>query len=152
MSFDRNQLPDPALFFEAEGAPLQGKGKWRTTRCDFHGGSDSMRVNTESGGWVCMSCHISGGDVISYVMQRYGADFITAAKTVGAWIEDGRPAPTKARSFSASDAMSVLSEDLHLCAVVVSDVRRGVTPTDADWQTFLRASARCIAISQEARR
>jgi hypothetical protein len=151
MSLDRNQLPSVELYFDAEGAPLVGNGKWRTTQCAFHGGSDSMRVNVESGGWVCMACHVKGGDLISYVMQRYGADFVTAAKTLGAWVEDGRPAQTKPRRFSASDAMSVLSEDLHLCALVIGDARQGVTPTDADWQAFLRSAGTCIAISESSR-
>lgn len=150
MSLDRNQLPSAEMFFDAEDMPLQGKGTWRTTRCDFHGGSDSMRVNVESSGWVCMACHAKGGDLISYVMQRYGADFVTAVKTLGAWVEDGRPAPKTTRPFSARDAMSVLSEDLHLCALLLSYARRGVIPTDTDWHAFLRAAGRCIAISTEA--
>lgn len=54
-SFDRAALPDTESYFEAEGFDLKGPGKWKTTRCDFHGGSDSMRVNTEGGGWVCMA-------------------------------------------------------------------------------------------------
>jgi len=87
MSFDRNQLPDPAMYFEAAGMPLQGRGKWRTTNCDFHGGSDSMRVNTESGGWCCMACGASDGDVIAHLMKSTGADFVQAARTLGAWVE-----------------------------------------------------------------
>lgn len=150
MSLDRNQLPSAELYFDAEGAPLVGKGKWRTTRCDFHGGSDSMRVNVDSSGWICMSCGVKGGDLIGYVMQRHGVDFVAAVKTLGAWVEDGRPTPKSHRPFSARDAVSVLSEDLHLCALVLSAARGGVIPTDADWQSFLRAAGRCIAISKEA--
>lgn len=48
MSLDRDRLPDPRAFFDREGLALKGSGKWRTTRCDFHDGSDSMRVNVES--------------------------------------------------------------------------------------------------------
>jgi hypothetical protein len=46
----RDNLPDPIAYFEGEGLKLDGRGKWRTTECRFHGGSDSMRVNTASGG------------------------------------------------------------------------------------------------------
>lgn len=151
MSFDRSRLPDPALFFEAQGLKLSGKGKWRTTRCELHGGSDSMRVNVESGGWVCMNCGVSGGDSVSYLMQTTGATFAQAAQALGAWTEDGKPAPKHARSFSAADAVEVLSEALHLCVLVISDARHGVLPTDADWHAFLEAAGQCITVSEAAR-
>lgn len=151
MSFDRDRLPDPAAYFESEGLAVQGRGKWRTTRCDFHDGSDSMRVNVESGAWVCMSCGVKGGDVLAYAMQRRGVGFVDAARALGAWVEDGRQSSAKPRSFTAGDALAVLFEDLHLCVVVISDCRAGVLPTDSDWQAFLGAAGRCIAIAQEAR-
>lgn len=47
MSFIRENLPSPIEYFEAEGLKLVGKGKWRTTNCTFHGGSDSMHIDTE---------------------------------------------------------------------------------------------------------
>ncbi len=151
MSFDRTRLPSWQEYAEAEGLPLTGKGKWRTTRCDLHGGSDSMRINTDSGGWCCMSCGAKGGDVLGHMMQTHGAGFVQAAQALGAWVDDGKPAPVRPRGISASDAMSVLSEDLHMCAIVISDIRRGVTPTDGDWQAFLGAAGRCISIAEGAR-
>lgn len=150
MSFDRNRLPDPKTFFDREGLALKGGGRWRTTRCDFHDGSDSMRVNVESGGWVCMSCGVKGGDVLAYAMQRHGLDFVPAAKALGAWVDDGRPAPARPRAFSASDALSVIGLELNVCVVVISDARRGVKPSDTDWQRFLKAVSRVQAIAQEA--
>ena len=68
--FKRELLPDPVSLFEAEGLTLSGRGVWRTTRCDFHGGSDSMRVKTSNGAWRCMACDAKGGDVVDFVMQR----------------------------------------------------------------------------------
>jgi hypothetical protein len=51
MTFIRDNLPDAASYFEGQGLTLTGprSAKWRTTRCEFHGGSDSMRVNIASG-------------------------------------------------------------------------------------------------------
>jgi len=49
MSFSRDNLPDPTTYFEGVGLNLRGPGKWKTTRCEFHGGSDSLRVNTRDG-------------------------------------------------------------------------------------------------------
>ena len=74
MSFDRNQLPDALTYFENRGLTLKGppSAKWKSTACNFHGGSDSMRVNMASGAWVCMSCDAKGGDVLSYEMQASG--------------------------------------------------------------------------------
>ena len=55
MPFDRRNLPDPISYYESEGLKLTSRGKWRTTACQFHGGSDSMRINTDSGAFACMA-------------------------------------------------------------------------------------------------
>jgi hypothetical protein len=67
MPFDRTLLPDPVTYFENQGLTLKGprSAKWKTTTCNFHGGSDSMRVNVATGAWVCMSCGEKGGDVLA---------------------------------------------------------------------------------------
>ena len=44
MTFDRRNLPDAVSYYESEGLKLTSRGKWRTTECKFHGGSDSMRI------------------------------------------------------------------------------------------------------------
>ncbi len=92
MSFDRNLLPDPTSYFESEGLKLAGprSAKWKTTRCEFHGGN-SMRINVASGWWRCMNCDEHGGDVLAYHMQAHGLEFIEAAKALGAWVDDGKP-------------------------------------------------------------
>jgi len=43
-AFEKSRLPDPVTYFEGQGLKLLGRGGWRTTKCLFHGGSDSMRV------------------------------------------------------------------------------------------------------------
>lgn len=90
MSFDRQALPEPDSYFENAGLIFQGRGTWRTTTCHFHGGRATMRVNIKSGAWVCMSCGQKGGDVLAYEMKVTGADFVDAARALGAWIDDDR--------------------------------------------------------------
>ena len=72
MTFNRDLLPDAMSYFEAQGLKLAGprNAKWKTTACQFHGGSDSMRINTETGAFACMAgCHpicIEQGRVLSH--------------------------------------------------------------------------------------
>ena len=85
MTFEREKLPDPVSYYESQGLALLGshRSTWKTTECRFHGGSDSMRVNTVTGAWVCMACGVKGGDVLSYLMLSNGMEFIDAAKWDG---------------------------------------------------------------------
>ncbi len=150
-TFARDRLPDWADYADRMGLVLTGSGRWRTTRCDFHGGRDSLRVNTESGGWICMACGAKGGDVLAHYMLLSGSDFRQGARDLGAWVDDGRPpTTTKPRSFSARDALIVLGLELNVCAVVASDLRGGLIPNDADWRRFLEAAAIVQRIAVEA--
>lgn len=135
MSFKRENLPDAESYFEGIGLKLQGprSAKWKTTRCEFHDGSDSMRVNLASGGWCCMACGESGGDVLAYEMKRTGADFVTAAKSLGAWVDDGKPlASVKPAPLSPRQALSVLGFEAYLVAIAGTNVARGVKLTETD--------------------
>lgn len=128
MSFDRERLPDPASYFEAQGLRLTGprSAKWRTTACPFHGGSDSMRVNIFSGAFCCMNCGARGGDVLAYEMALNGLEFVEAARQLGAWVEDGktpinpRPAPLSPRA-----ALEVLGFESLLVAVAADMLAKG---------------------------
>lgn len=142
MSYDRNRLPDSVSFYEAEGVPLKGRGPWRNGPCGFHGGSDSFRVNVDSGGFICMNCGVKGGDVVAFVMERYGVDFVTAAKRLGAWVDDGKPEPTKPLPFNARAALEVLRRDALLCAVVMCDAAKGEPISDVDRAAALEAVSR----------
>lgn len=64
MSLHKHLLPSPEAYYTRQGLAFkERRGKWRTTRCEFHGGSDSMRVNLETGAFVCMAgCGARGGD------------------------------------------------------------------------------------------
>jgi hypothetical protein len=145
MSFDRNQLPDPAAYFENQGLTLKGPGraKWKTTTCNFHGGADSMRVNTESGAWVCMSCGEKGGDVLAYEIKVSGAEFQDAAKSIGAWVDDRKPQQVyKPTPLSPRHALAVLAFESTLTAIAAANVAHGYALTQIDLDRLLTAASR----------
>lgn len=149
MSFDRTRLPDAAGFYEGEGLKLEGRGKWRTTECRFHGGSDSLRINTDSGAFVCMAgCGAKGGDVLAYRMAAHGEDFIDAAKALGAWIDDGKPAPHRPMPISPRDAITLMVAESNLVAVAAGNVAHGVELTRADLDRVLAAAGRINRIAE----
>ena len=152
MAFDRNLLPDPTGYFEAQGLKLAGpsRAKWKTTECKFHGGSDSLRVNTATGAWVCMSCGEKGGDVLAYEIAASGAEFVEAAKAIGAWIEDGKPhQPQKPATLPPRAALEVIGFECNLVAVAAGNLACGVTLTDIDLDRILVAAGRINRIVGE---
>lgn len=150
--FDRQALPEAQSYFEQRSYVLTGKGRWRTTRCDFHGGSDSMRVNVRSGGWCCMACGAKGGDVLAFHMQINGMEFVDAARDLGAWAGDAAPAPWRAAAgLSSRDALELAAFEMKVALVVMSDARRGVLVAEPDWQRFLSAVGRVERLAEGAR-
>lgn len=151
MTFHRDLLPDTATYFEQQGLRLSGprSAKWKTTECRFHGGSDSMRVNTSSGAWVCMACGEKGGDVLAYEMKSTGAEFVDACKALGAWIDDGKPhTPQKPAPLPPRAALSVLAFESTLAAVAAGNIAHGVTLTDADRTRLQKAAGRINLIAE----
>ena len=145
MPFDRTLLPDPATYFENQGLILKGprSAKWKTTTCNFHGGSDSMRVNVATGAWVCMSCGEKGGDVLAYEIKDGGREFVDAAKALGCWVDDGRPqVQTKPTPLSPRLALSVMAFESTLAAVAAGNVANGVALTDTDRARLMVAANR----------
>ena len=133
MGFERDRLPDPIAYFENQGLTLRGPGKWKTTRCNFHDGSDSMRVNTASGAWVCMSCGVKGGDVLAYEMQATGTEFVQAAQELGAWVDDGKPPPTtKPAALPPRAALAALAHETSVIYIEFCRMTKGITPTPDD--------------------
>ncbi len=149
MSFRRERLPDPVDFFEGQGLTLKGPGKWKTTECIFHGGSDSFRVNTENGAWACMNCGEKGGDVLAFQMARTGEEFIEAAKALRCWDDDGRPSAVKPLPFSARNALEVIRLEALICAVAACNLAQGVDLTEADKQRLITAAGRIEFIASE---
>ena len=150
MPFDRNALPEPLGYYESQGLTFrERKGRWRTTACQFHGGSDSMRVNVQTGAWCCMSCNAHGGDVLAYEMQLTGADFVTAAKALGCWSDDGKPTTqNKPTPIPARAALQALSFEALLVALEAARIAKGAQPTEADKARVLAASNRIIRIAE----
>jgi hypothetical protein len=152
MGFDRNLLPDPTGYFESQGLRLAGpsRAKWKTTECRFHGGSDSMRVNTSTGAWVCMSCSEKGGDVLAYEIAVTGAEFVQAARAIGAWVDDGRPhRPQKPTTLPPRAALEVIGYECNLVAVAAGNIACGVTLTSIDLDRLLVAAGRINRIVGE---
>ena len=150
--FVRDNLPDPASYYESEGLGLAGRGQWRTTRCEFHGGSDSMRINIGSGAFVCMAgCGARGGDVLAYHRAAHGLGFVDAAKDLGAYIDDGKPwtGSTRPSPIPARALLQVAATELMVCAMVIADTLAGRL-TDDDFDRFRAAAGRVIHIAEVA--
>lgn len=144
MTFDRRNLPDSIAYYESEGLRLTGRGRWRTTACAFHGGSDSMRINTDTGAFVCMAaCGARGGDVLSYHMAAHGLEFVDAAKALGAWTGDGRATTLhKPTPLSPRVALEVLAFESLVVAMAAGNLAHGVALTEADRERVATAASR----------
>jgi hypothetical protein len=147
----RKRLPDPITYFESEGLKLQGKGTWRTTECKFHGGSDSMRVNTQTGAWVCMAgCGARGGDVLAHHMAEHGLDFATAAKAMKVWKDDGKPNKhQRPKPVPPTAAIQVLALESNVVAIAAGNIAEGVILTDADRARVLVAAQRISHVTEK---
>lgn len=153
MTFIRDRLPDPVSYFEREGLSLKGtpRAKWKTTECKFHGGSDSMRINTSSGAWVCMAgCGAKGGDVLAYHIAAHGLHFIDAAKALGAWVEDGKPhLPQKATVLHPRAALEVLGFEATVVAVAAGNMGIGKVLSDTDRARLMICAGRINRIVED---
>ncbi len=148
MGFERDRLPDPQSYFESEGLKLGRGKKWVTTACTFHQGSDSMRINLHSGAWVCMACNAKGGDVLAYHMAAHGLEFINAAKDLGAWVDDGRPAPANPAPFTPRQALEVLLTEVNLIAIAAGNIAQGVALSETDRTRLMQAAGRVLRIAE----
>ena len=152
MSFDRTHLPDPLDYYTSTAGLTfrERKGKWRTTSCLNCGSSDAMRVNTDSGSFVCMTgCGARGGDVLAYHMADHCLGFVEAAKALGAWVDDGKDASrTRPTPLPARDALVVLAAEANLVAVAAANVAHGVVLTQIDLSRLLTASGRISRIME----
>lgn len=145
----RDRLPDPLAYYEGEGLQLAGRGRWRTTRCTFHGGSDSMRIHLERGAFVCMACGAKGGDVLAYHMAAVGVGFVEAAKALGAYQEDGKPhtGPTRPGMPPARALLALVADELMVASILASDMSKGRRPTPAEVERLQAAAGRISYIA-----
>ena len=151
MSFNRTLLPDPASYFESQGLILKGprSSPWRTTSCQFHGGSDSMRIHLSKGAWVCMNCGEKGGDVLAYEMKSKNLDFVSACKALGCWQNDGLvPEAIKATPLTPRQAISVISFETSLVAVAATNLSHGYALSTTDCARLRTAASRVSKIQE----
>jgi hypothetical protein len=98
-----------------------------------------------------MACGMKGGDVLAYVMERYALGFVEAARSLGAYVDDGKwhQGVIKATTLSARDAMAVTALELLVLTVVISGTKAGVIPSESDWSRFLQSAGRIEALAME---
>ena len=154
MPLIRDRLPDPQGYFESQDLVLLGRGAWRTTRCAFHGGSDSMRVNVQSGGFCCMAgCGARGGDALAYHMAVHGLGFVEAAVDLGAWEADSADGNRERRrrpcGLPARDALALLRDEAVLVAVAAGNLAHSVALTEEDRARLWAWAARIQRIADE---
>jgi len=146
----RDRLPDAVSYFcDRRGLSLTGKGKWRTTKCEFHDGSDSMRVHIDRGGFICMNCGAKGGDILAYEMAINGTGFVDAAKALGAYQDDGKPhqGSVKPTPIPARTLLELVAGELTLASVLVSDLAKGRTISPDDHVRLLKAAGRIAYVA-----
>jgi hypothetical protein len=146
--FVRDRVPDWLAYADREGLAIVGKGKWRNVLCPFHDDSDpSLRVNTASGGWACMSCGTHGGDTLAFHMQLHGMEFVDAAKAIGAWQDGDQPARAhRPRTLSCRDGLELLYHDAMVMFVVGSDIGQGKPIADVDRLAVADAARRVLVV------
>ena len=86
--FRRELLPTPATVYLKEVGKLSRPSNrcYSQALCPFHRDHHpSLRINLQSGAFVCFACGAKGGNVIDFMMLRYGLDFKAAVKQLGAW-------------------------------------------------------------------
>jgi hypothetical protein len=143
MSFNREHLPNPQDYYaNTVGLKLDGRGPWRNTRCEFHGGRSSMRINIQSGGFMCMSCGEKGGDVLAYHQQVNDLEFIDAAKALNAWADDGYQSAYKPSPVSARTILEVIALEVQIVALVAADLSKGITIAEVDKARLFKAASR----------
>ncbi len=90
--FCRESLPSAASFYASELGKLSRSSRdWSIGRCCFHRPDrrPSLSVNVKNGAFVCFACGSKGGSLIDFVMLRDSCDFKTAARSLGAWRDQG---------------------------------------------------------------
>jgi hypothetical protein len=148
----RENLPTPVDYFEARGQKVTGKrGKHFRTACAIHGGDgDTLSVLREDGGFNCFSCGAKGGDIVAYAMQADGLDFVAACKSLGAWVDDGKPeVHHKPTALTARQALHLLSFEARLVAIEVARACHGIFPDEQTKDRLLQAAGRINMVREE---
>ena len=152
MPYSRERLPDPITYYEAQGLNIQrrGRGPWRASSCPFCQSRDNFNINLESGGFHCWGCAAKGGDVLAFHMAHASLDFVSAAKALGCWVEDGKPStrPPRPDQLSPRDAITLMADDANYLAIFSSLLINQRPLTESDHAEALSAVARILKISE----
>ena len=136
-----------ALLQRLDRVRARGRDSW-TARCPAHDDrGPSLSIKETADGTTLVHC-FAGCDVES-VLGAVGLELADLFQQKPA--KPGAGMSRVRRPFTASDALAALHADLHVVAVVVSDARRGVLPTDDDWREFLAAAGRIVAVAEGVR-
>lgn len=144
MTFIRENLPDPETYFTNLGHKITGKGKRFRTTCGIHNGDGlNLSVLRGSGAFNCFACGAHGGDVLAYEMQRTGADFVTSAKALGAWRDDGKTDPhQKPSPLTPRQALEILQFETMLVCIELTRYAKGEIPNEHDAERVRIAAGR----------
>jgi hypothetical protein len=84
---DRSRLPAVRDYYGPLFGDLQFNATgWALVRCVFHEDKHaSLSIHQGRGAFRCSACDARGGDVLAFEMLRSGADFKSAARSLGAW-------------------------------------------------------------------
>jgi hypothetical protein len=89
--FRRELLPPARAFYERELGKLSRPDRkgWMCGPCPFHKSKSGKSFSVHVDGYFhCHGCGAKGGDLVKFMQLRYGYDFKTGAKILGAWRED----------------------------------------------------------------
>ena len=76
-------------------------------------------------------------------MASNGQDFVTAAKQLGAWVDDGTPhKPQKPTPLTPRQALEVMAVESNLVAIAASNLAYGMALNPADLARLITAAKR----------
>ena len=77
----KNSIDTPQFFTRETGRLVPSGDGWKSAVCPFHDDTNpSLRVLIPVGAFKCQACGAKGGDVISFVEQKYDVNFVTAIR------------------------------------------------------------------------
>ncbi len=126
-----------------------GRDRWRCA-CPSHGGTNksTLSIGLADNGSVLLRCW--QGCSIEQIVSAIGldvADLFPPRQQAG----EGTAPLKRRRLLSVQQALDLLHDEAHLVIVCSSDVARGVVLDAATRERLLRAAARIIHLTTEAR-
>ena len=87
--FLRENLPNPRGYYATQFPSMKfhhSSPRWNSVLCCFHDEvSPSLRINLDSGGFICFGCGVKGGDIVAFHQRCYGLSFVQAVNFFDAW-------------------------------------------------------------------